>query len=140
VKSADLLELHDDLGRECTRLQQLVDGLNEHGQQLDHSAESVEAAELQLHKFLNGHERMLLLVSRVVSGGHQSQGEEWHCRLLKSLEMNTDTRPAVQNGATQVGLQEFLQFRHLMRNLYVDKLRVEPIQRLIEQLQQPGQR
>ena len=50
--------------------------------------------------------------------------------------MNTDTRPAVLNEATQMELQEFLRFRHLVRNLYADELRVEPIQRLIEQLLQ----
>ena len=32
-------------------------------------------------------------------------------------------------------LQEYLRFRHLVRNLSSDELRLEPIQRLIEQLQ-----
>jgi len=136
VESADLLELHDDLSRECSRLQRLVDGLNELGHRLDHSAESVEAAALRLHSFYTGVERMLLLVSRVVNGGTPSQGEGWHRRLLERMAMNTDTRPAVLNEATQMELQEFLRFRHLVRNLYADELRVEPIQRLIEQLLQ----
>ena len=35
----------------------------------------------------------------------------------------------------QRALQEFLRFRHLVRNLYADELRVEPIQRLLNQLQ-----
>ena len=51
------------------------------------------------------------------------------------MAMATDTRPAVLNDATQVELQEYLRFRHLVRNLYADELRLEPIQRLIEQLQ-----
>ena len=49
--------------------------------------------------------------------------------------MPTDTRPAVLQEATQRDLQEYLRFRHLVRNLYADELRAEPIQRLIEQLQ-----
>ena len=49
--------------------------------------------------------------------------------------MATDTRPAVLNEATQQELQEYLRFRQLVRNLYADELRAEPIQRLIEQLQ-----
>ena len=49
--------------------------------------------------------------------------------------MATDTRPAVLNETTQVELQEYLRFRHLVRNLYADELRAEPIQRLIEQLE-----
>ena len=135
MESADLLELHDDLSRECSRLQRLVDGLNELGHRLDHSAESVEAAALRLHSFYTGVERMLLLVSRVVNGRTPSQGEGWHRRLLERMAMNTDTRPAVLNEATQMELQEFLRFRHLVRNLYADELRVEPIERLIEKLQ-----
>ena len=39
------------------------------------------------------------------------------------------------NEPTQRALQEFLCFRHLVRNLYADELRIEPIQRLLNQLQ-----
>ena len=48
--------------------------------------------------------------------------------------MATETRPAVLQEGTQRDLQETLQCRHLVRNLYADELRAEPIQRLIEQL------
>ena len=50
------------------------------------------------------------------------------------MAMPTDTRPAVLQEKTQRDLQEYLRFRHLVRNLYADELRAEPIQRLIEQL------
>ena len=132
MQSADLLELRDDLSRECSRLQTLATGLSEFGQRLEHSADAVEAAALRLHSFYTGVERMLLLISRVVNGGTPSQGEGWHRRLLERMAMATDTRPAALNEATQVELQEFLRFRHLVRNLYADELRAEPIQRLIE--------
>ena len=135
MQSADLLELHDDLSRECSRLHKLVTGLSELGQRLDHSAEAVEAAALRLHSFYTCVERMLLLISRVVNGGTPSQGEGWHRRLLERMAMATDTRPAVLNETTQVELKEYLRFRQLVRNLYADELRLEPIQRLIEQLQ-----
>ena len=135
MQAADLLELRDDLSREASRLQTLVSGLSDLGKRLDHSADAVEAAALRLHSFYTGVERMLLLISRVVNGGTPSQGEGWHRRLLERMAMATDTRPAVLNEATQQELQGFLRFRHLVRNLYADELRVEPIQRLIEQLQ-----
>ena len=48
--------------------------------------------------------------------------------------MATETRPAVLQEGTQRDLQETLRCRHLVRNLYADELRAEPIQRLIEQL------
>ena len=135
MQSADLLELHDDLSRECSRLHKLVTGLSDLGQRLDDSADAVEASALRLHSFYTGVERMLLLISRVVNGGTPAQGEGWHRRLLERMAMATDTRPAVLNEATQVELQEYLRFRHLVRNLYDDELRPEPILRLIEQLQ-----
>ena len=78
---------------------------------------------------------MLLRVSRVVNGGTPSRGEGWPRRLLERMAMATEIRPAVLNEPTQRDLQEFLRFRHLVRNLYADELSVEPIQRLLNQLQ-----
>ena len=135
MQSADLLELRDDLSRECSRLHKLVTGLSELGQRLEHSADAVEASALRLHNFYTGVERMLLLVSRVVNGGTPAQGEGWQRRLLERMAMATDTRPALLHESTQQELQEYLRFRQLVRNLYADELRAEPIQRLIEQLQ-----
>ena len=45
-------------------------------------------------------------------------------------------RRTVLQESTQRDLQEYLRFRHLVRNLYADELRMEPIQRLIGQLNQ----
>ena len=136
MQAADLLELRDNLNLECRCLNQLVDGLLELEQRLSNSGETVEAAALRLHSFCRGVERMMLLVSRVVKSGTPSQGEGWHRRLLERMAMATESRPAVLREATQRELQEYLRFRHLVRNLYADELRAEPIQRLIEQLRQ----
>lgn len=135
MQAADLLELRDDLTREARRLEQLVDSLVALESRLSSGGETVEAAALRLHSFYTGVERMLLLVSRVVNGGTPSRGEGWHRRLLERMAMPTDTRPAVLQEGTQRDLQEYLRFRHQVRNLYADELRTEPIQRLIEQLQ-----
>ena len=74
MQSADLLELHDDLSRECSRLHKLVKGLSDLGQRLDDSADAVEASALRLHSFYTGIERMLLLISRMENGGALSKG------------------------------------------------------------------
>ena len=135
MQAADLLELRDDLTRENRRLEQLVESLLELESRLGSGGETVEAAALRLHSFYTGVERMLLLVSRVVNGGTPSRVEGWHRRLLERMAMPTDIRPAVLQEGTQRDLQEYLRFRHLVRNLYADELRAEPIQRLIQQLQ-----
>ena len=126
MHAADLLELLGDLTRETKRLEQLVISLAALQPRLVNNSETVEAAALRLHSFHTGVERMLLLVSR---------GEGWHRRLLERMAMPTDTRPAVLQEGTQRDLQEYLRFRQLVRNLYADELRAEPIQRLIQQLQ-----
>lgn len=136
MQASDLLELRDDLNRESRRLEKLVDGLIAMEQRLSSSTETVEAAALRLHSFYTGVERILLLVSRVVNGGTPSRGEGWHRRLLERMAMSTETRPAVLSESTQLELQEYLRFRHLVRNLYADELRAAPIEQLIGQLRQ----
>lgn len=110
---SDLLELRDDLLREEQRLQKLVQGLEAMAPRLSDGSDVVEAAALRLHSFYTGVERSLLLVSRVVK---------------------SESRPAVLRERTQQSLQEYLRFRHLVRNLYADELRPEPIALLIRDL------
>lgn len=110
---SDLLELRDDLLREEQRLQKLVQGLEAMEPRLSDGSVVVEAAALRLHSFYIGVERSLLLVSRVVK---------------------SESRPAVLRERTQQSLQEYLRFRHLVRNLYADELRPEPIALLIRDL------
>jgi len=93
---------------------------------LGEGGELVEAAALRLHSFYTAVERCLLLISRVVNGGTPSKGEGWHRRLLERMATATEQRPAVFKEVTQAGLQEYLRFRHLVRNLYADELRLVP--------------
>jgi len=131
---SDLLELRDDLLREEQRLQKLVQGLEAMEPRLSDGSDVVEAAALRLHSFYTGVERSLLLVSRVVNGGTPARGEGWHRRLLERMALESESRPAVLRERTQQSLQEYLRFRHLVRNLYADELRPEPIALLIRDL------
>lgn len=77
------------------------------------------------------------LVGRLKQNGLDTRAHEaFPLRSLSRMAMATDIRPAELNESTQQGLQEYLRFRHLACNLYADEqLQLEPIQRLIEQLQ-----
>jgi hypothetical protein len=134
----ELLELRDDLSREQQRLGRLVRSLEELRSLLDQpdrrSQELIEAAALRLHSFYTAVERCLLLVSRVINGGTPSQGQGWHRRLLERMAMATEQRPGLLREETQIDLQAYLRFRHLVRNLYSDELRAEPIALLIRDL------
>jgi len=134
VLPEDLLELRDDLRRERRRLGRLVASLSVLLPRLGEGPEPVEVAALRLHGFYTAVERALLLVSRAVNGGTPRQGEGWHRRLLERMAMATDLRPAVLREGTQQRLQEYLRFRHLVRNLYADELRPEHIATLLREL------
>ena len=134
VLPEDLLELRDDLRRERLRLGRLVGSLAALLPRLGEGPEPVEVAALRLHGFYTAVERALLLVSRAVNGGTPRQGEGWHRRLLERMAMATELRPAVLREDTQQRLQEYLRFRHLVRNLYADELRPEPIAILLREL------
>lgn len=134
----ELVELRDDLLREKIRLERLVRSLEELLPRLEEphalGPEVIEAAALRLHSFYTGVERCLLLVSRVINGATPSQGQGWHRRLLERMAMATEQRPALLREETQSDLQAYLRFRHLVRNLYSDELRAEPIALLIDDL------
>ncbi len=134
----ELRELRDDLLREEQRLGGLVrslEGLRSRLEPTDSQGqEIIEAAALRLHSFYTGVERCLLLVSRVMNGSTPSQGQGWHRRLLERMAMATEQRPALLQEETQSDLQAYLRFRHLVRNLYSDELRAEPIALLIDDL------
>ena len=134
VLPEDLLELRDDLRRERLRLGRLVGSLAVLLPRLGEGPEPVEVAALRLHSFYTAVERALLLVSRAVNGGTPRQGEGWHRRLLERMAMATELRPAVLREDNQQRLQEYLRFRHLVRNLYADELRPEPIATLLREL------
>jgi hypothetical protein len=134
VLPEDLLELRDDLRRERLRLGRLVGSLAALLPRLGEGPEPVEVAALRLHGFYTAVERALLLVSRAVNGGTPWRGEGWHRRLLERMAMATELRPAVLREDTQQRLQEYLRFRHLVRNLYADELRPEPIATLLREL------
>lgn len=134
MQPEDLLELRDDLRREGQRLEALARSLTTLLPRVGAELEIVEVAALRLHSFYTGVERCLLLVSRVLNGGTPQQGPGWHRRLLERMAMPSEHRPAVLRELTQRRLQEYLRFRHLVRNLYADELRAEPIALLLRQL------
>ncbi len=113
----ELRELRDDLLREEKRLERLVRSLEELLPRLEEphaqGPEVIEAAALRLHSFYTGVER---------------------CLLLERMAMATEQRPALLREETQSDLQAYLRFRHLVRNLYSDELRAEPIALLIDDL------
>ena len=94
----------------------------------------LDSAALNLHDFYTGLERIFHQIAAMVDGS-MSTAREWHRDLLR--QMSTDlphTRPPVLSAETTKMLDEYLSFRHVVRNIYAFEFDWERIERLIRRL------
>jgi hypothetical protein len=90
-----------------------------------------ELQALKLHNFYTGCERIFSLIASELNGGMPS-GFDWHKRLLHRMTVEYADRPPVLKVETAKQLEEFLAFRHVVRNVYGFELDVERVQRLVD--------
>jgi hypothetical protein len=85
-----------------------------------------------LHNFCTGCERIFKPIASEVNGG-VSHELDWHKRLLTRAALEIDgIRPAVISLQTRKDLEELLQFRHVVRNIYGFELDADRIDHLID--------
>ncbi|MCP4665397.1 MAG: antitoxin [Deltaproteobacteria bacterium] len=96
----------------------------------------LKAVAYDLHGFYTGLERIFHSVADTIDD-HVPGGESWHRDLLEQMgkEMK-GLRPALLSRETVTLLDEFLRFRHRIRNIYSFNLVPERIKVLVEKL--PG--
>ncbi len=93
----------------------------------------VESVALNLHSFYSGLERLFELVAKRIDRNLPS-GETWHRDLLAFISQPTEARPAIISRESALQLDEFLRFRHLVRNVYTTNLKGEKIGGLVATL------
>ncbi len=77
---------------------------------------------------------MFELIADEIDGGLPT-GARWHRDLLEQMSLAvTDVRPAVLMSETRVALIDYLEFRHVVRNVYTFDLRVDRVAELIRDL------
>lgn len=84
---------------------------------------------MKLHNFYTGCERIFQLVASELNGALPS-GYDWHKRLLDRMSVAREGRPVVLTAETTRRLEEYLAFRHVVRNIYgfeLDPKRVEQL-------------
>ncbi|HSV31819.1 MAG TPA: hypothetical protein VLH40_07350 [Atribacteraceae bacterium] len=119
-----------DLERVVTRAEQAM-SLARHSTEHDFYLDSVA---LNLHDFYGGLERIFRHIATDVDQSLPG-GPEWHRDLLRQVSIAIlQLRPQVISENTVKGLDEYLRFRHIVRNVYAFKFDVERIDRLIRQL------
>lgn len=91
-----------------------------------------ESLALRLHNFYTAYERIFEKIAGEIDG-RTPQGIDWHKRLLKSMTLNINgVRPPVLNKDTEKEIEEYLKFRHLVRNIYGFELEEEKMIPLIK--------
>lgn len=94
----------------------------------------LDSVALNLHGFYNGLERIFEWLARQIDGT-MPEGSSWHRDLLQQMSFAVpDVRPEVIQPQTRILLEEFLGFRHVVRNLYTWHFEPEKISRLVSQL------
>ena len=93
------------------------------------------SAALDLHAFYTGVERMLELIASDLDESRPTT-PHWHRDLLAQMSVAIpDIRPAVLRPETSAALIEFLEFRHVVRNVYTFNLRPDRLAELVNRLQ-----
>ena len=97
----------------------------------DQQAHFLNSLALNLHSFYNGLERIFEMIGRRLDPTFPS-GEHWHRDLLEQMKQEiVGTRPAVLSTESTEKLDEFLAFRHRVRNLYTFKLEAHRLHELL---------
>jgi len=134
----EYLLLADRIQQELAELEYVVER-SERGMRASQSnAEDrdlyIDAVALNLHDFYTGCERIFQQIGSIVDGripGTQS----WHRELLFQMQEDVaDTRPPVLTEETTDLLDEYLRFRHVVRNIYAFQFDPERIERLVNMM------
>ncbi len=94
----------------------------------------VDAAALNLHGFYSGLERIFQIIARDIDQWVPSS-PQWHRELLNQMTLDLQPlRPAVLTRDTVQALEEYLGFRHVVRNVYTTRLDPERISQLVSRV------
>ncbi len=116
-----------DLATAVERALQAVDGARRMPDYQDHF---IASAALSLHDFYSGVERALQMIASVIDRSEPT-GRHWHRELLRQMTVALPKiRPAVLSLKTESLLQEYLSFRHVVRNIYAFRLDPDRIEKL----------
>lgn len=133
--AGELLVIATDLELELGQMKRLEQAILAVQQEIqrdpEHAKLFYEVQALKLHNFYTGCERIFSLIVSEFNGGKPS-GYDWHKRLLQRMTVAQQERPPVISTETAQRLDEYLGFRHVVRNVYAFDLDTERVARLIQ--------
>lgn len=120
-----------DLDRVVTRSERAVSAARQRPEDQDLY---LDAAALNLHDFYAGLERVFHHIATAIDKSMPS-GPEWHRDLLRQMQVAlSQLRPPVLSAETMKALDEFLRFRHVVRNIYTFEFESQRIELLVQRL------
>lgn len=94
----------------------------------------LDAAALNLHDFYSGLERAFYQIAATVDEMVPT-GRDWHRELLQQMAVERpQVRPAVVSTEICEALDEYLRFRHVVRNIYAFEFDSDRLGRLVQGL------
>jgi hypothetical protein len=119
----------DDLERVVKRAQRAITAARQQSADQDLY---IDSAALNLHDFYAGLERVFHQIATTIDG-RLPTGKEWHRDLLQQMQTDLpDLRPPVLTAEVRQILDEFMRFRHVVRNIYAFQFDPEQIARLVQ--------
>jgi hypothetical protein len=95
----------------------------------------IDSASLNMHDVYSGFERIFKQIAATVDG-NVPENAEWHRELLEQMGLNLPkVRPPVLSSESIEQLDEYLRFRHVVRNVYTFSFDPERIERLVKDLE-----
>ena len=127
-------EIKDELSLISTSVADIIETNNEIPKSRKKKKIYEESIALKLHNFYTGCERIFRKIADDINGG-TPRSSDWHKRLLRSMSLDIEkVRPPVISKETEKLLEEYLAFRHVVRNIYGFEIESERLNRLIEKL------
>jgi hypothetical protein len=121
----------DDLERLVARANRAMSTAKKNQQDADLFLDS---ASLNLHDVYSGLERIFKQIAATVDGTVPTSAE-WHRELLEQMGLDLPrVRPPVLTSVAIQSLDEYLRFRHVVRNVYTFSFDPERIGRLVKEM------
>lgn len=93
----------------------------------------LDSVALNLHNFYNGVERLFDGIATTLDN-RLPNGSGWHKALLNQMTVEVSgLRPAVISDSTRTLLDNYCQFRHLVRSIYSHRINPDKLRPLIEE-------
>lgn len=119
----------DDLERVVSRAERAIQAARRQSEDQDLFLDS---AALNLHDFYAGLERIFHQIATIIDGSLPT-GREWHRDLLQQMQADLpDLRPPVLSSEVSHAIDEFLRFRHVVRNIYAFQFDPNSLERLAQ--------